>query len=401
MAGHDADLDFVGRDHARTVGPEQKRVRLAHPVPGLDHVAHRNALGDADHQVQARIDRLVDRRRGKRRRHVDDADGRAGRLFRLAHRPEDRDALEILAGLFRIHPGDEAVLAVGVIAAHPRVELSRLAGDSLRDHLGILVDQDAHLFVAPAQAGAQLGLLRNLIVEILPIRIHLLDQIHFPVAPPFFNLLFSGYCCDDRFMTLEPDQARNSMLRSKTGHAMRSVLPCPAQQVVCDSHVQRAIGLASKNIYVTSRFAHRALPDALVRQPWAPACAGATKFGYLPFAAATTFSAALAMLSALMMGKPDSARIFLPSSSLVPFMRTTSGTLSCTSRAAAITPLAIVSHFMMPPKILTRMAFRPGFFSMILNASVTFSAVAPPPTSRKFAGSPPNSLMVSMVAMAR
>ena len=30
-----------------------------------------------------------------------------------------------------------------------------------------------------------------------------------------------------------------------------------------------------------------------------------------------------------------------------------------------------------------------------------FSAVAPPPTSRKLAGSPPNSLMVSMVAMAR
>ena len=38
---------------------------------------------------------------------------------------------------------------------------------------------------------------------------------------------------------------------------------------------------------------------------------------------------------------------------------------------------------------------------MILNASVTFSGVAPPPTSRKPAGSPPYSLMVSMVAMAR
>ena len=37
---------------------------------------------------------------------------------------------------------------------------------------------------------------------------------------------------------------------------------------------------------------------------------------------------------------------------------------------------------------------------MILNASVTFSAVAPPPTSRKFAGSAPNSLMVSIVAIA-
>ena len=38
---------------------------------------------------------------------------------------------------------------------------------------------------------------------------------------------------------------------------------------------------------------------------------------------------------------------------------------------------------------------------MILNAAVTRSAVALPPTSRKLAGEPPNSLMVSIVAMAR
>ena len=90
-----------------------------------------------------------------------------------------------------------------------------------------------------------------------------------------------------------------------------------------------------------------------------------------------------------MIGRPDSARIFLPSSTLVPSRRTTSGTLSETWRAAWTTPLAIVSHFMMPPKMFTRIAFSPGFFSMILKASVTFSAVAPPPTSRKFAGLPP------------
>ena len=38
---------------------------------------------------------------------------------------------------------------------------------------------------------------------------------------------------------------------------------------------------------------------------------------------------------------------------------------------------------------------------MILNASLTWLAVAPPPTSRKLAGEPPCSLMMSMVAMAR
>ena len=108
-----------------------------------------------------------------------------------------------------------------------------------------------------------------------------------------------------------------------------------------------------------------------------------------------------AMLSAEMIGRPESLRIFLPRSSLVPFMRTTSGTESFTSRAAATTPVAMVSHFMMPPKMLTRIAFTFVFDSMILNAAVTFSAVAPPPTSRKLAGAPPNSLIVSIVAMAR
>jgi hypothetical protein len=49
--------------------------------------------------------------------------------------------------------------------------------------------------------------------------------------------------------------------------------------------------------------------------------------------AATIFWAASAILSALMMGRPLSASIFLPSSSLVPFMRTTSGTLRFTRLA--------------------------------------------------------------------
>ena len=38
---------------------------------------------------------------------------------------------------------------------------------------------------------------------------------------------------------------------------------------------------------------------------------------------------------------------------------------------------------------------------MILKAAVTFSSSAPPPTSRKFAGRPPESLMMSIVAIAR
>ena len=51
--------------------------------------------------------------------------------------------------------------------------------------------------------------------------------------------------------------------------------------------------------------------------------------GYLaPFASATTFCAPSAMSLAVVTARPDSASIFLPSSTLVPSSRTTSGTLS-------------------------------------------------------------------------
>src|SRR6185312_12250133 len=116
--------------------------------------------------------------------------------------------------------------------------------------------------------------------------------------------------------------------------------------------------------------------------------------------ALTTFSAASARFSADRMGRPDSRRIFLPSSTLVPSSRTTSGTCRLISRAAATTPSAMTSQRMMPPKMFTRMPSTLGSERMILKAAVTRSLVAPPPTSRKLAGAPPYSLMMSMVAIA-
>ena len=83
-------------------------------------------------------------------------------------------------------------------------------------------------------------------------------------------------------------------------------------------------------------------------------------------------------------------------------------------------PLAMMVQSTMPPKMLTRMTCTWGSDVMILNACVTYAndqngfkflsdtgnrltvaSEAPPPTSRKLAGVPPCSLMMSMVAMAR
>src|SRR5207248_1414294 len=118
-------------------------------------------------------------------------------------------------------------------------------------------------------------------------------------------------------------------------------------------------------------------------------------------AAATALRAASPRSSAGMMGRPDLRKSAFPCSTLVPSRRTTSGTPKWTCFAAAMIPAAMMSHLMMPPKMLTRTACTCGSERSNLNAAVTFASSAPPPTSRKLAGIPPALLMMSMVAMAR
>jgi hypothetical protein len=123
--------------------------------------------------------------------------------------------------------------------------------------------------------------------------------------------------------------------------------------------------------------------------------------GAPPPAAATTLRAASPISSAVMKLSPDWRSISLPLSSLFPFIRITTGICTFKSLTAAITPSARTSQRRMPPKMLMRTAFTSGSASRMRNAFRICSALAPPPTSRKFAGLPPASLMMSMVAMAR
>src|SRR5687768_9041886 len=118
----------------------------------------------------------------------------------------------------------------------------------------------------------------------------------------------------------------------------------------------------------------------------------------VPPAAATAFAAASSSESAVM--RFASARIGFASSELVPTMRTTMGTSRVRRERASTMPRATSSPRVMPPKMLIRIAFTFGSSRMILKAAATRSALAPPPMSRKFAGSPPASLTRSMVVMA-
>src|SRR5690348_2576350 len=118
-------------------------------------------------------------------------------------------------------------------------------------------------------------------------------------------------------------------------------------------------------------------------------------------AAATAFCAASFRSLAGVILRPELPSNSRPFSTLVPSRRTTTGIFKPTSLTAAMMPSAIRSQRTMPPKMLTRMQLTLGEERISLNAAVTRSFVAPPPTSRKLAGSPPASLITSMVAIAR
>ena len=68
---------------------------------------------------------------------------------------------------------------------------------------------------------------------------------------------------------------------------------------------------------------------------------------------------------------------------------------------ASTIPWATRSQRTIPPKILTKIAFTFGSLKINLNAVSTLLASAVPQTSKKFAGSPPDCLIKSIVAIAK
>ena len=89
-ARHDADLAFIGRDDARAVGADQARGRAGQGRLDADHVVDRNAFGNADHQLDARIGGLEDGIGRSNSRHINHAGGGAGLTHGVARSVEHR-----------------------------------------------------------------------------------------------------------------------------------------------------------------------------------------------------------------------------------------------------------------------------------------------------------------------
>ena len=114
-----------------------------------------------------------------------------------------------------------------------------------------------------------------------------------------------------------------------------------------------------------------------------------------------SFPLRLSCPSATVKFRPESRRISWPCLHVGAFHAYDDGNLEFQLFAAFTTPLASTSQRRMPPKMFTKTPFTFGSLSRMRKAFFTCSSEAPPPTSRKFAGLPPLSLMMSMVAMAR
>ena len=131
-------------------GPMRIELGALEGALDLHHVEDRDALGDADDELELGVDRLEDGVGGEGRRHVDRGGGGAGRLLGLGDGVEDRQADVGLAALSgrdaADHPG---AVGDGLLG----VEGALGAGEALADDRGVLVDEDGHQLSLPFEGG--------------------------------------------------------------------------------------------------------------------------------------------------------------------------------------------------------------------------------------------------------
>ena len=135
---HLARADDAGAVRAEDAGAGEVALHLVEE-PGLVLGGH--ALGDARRRARCRASAASSTAALHARRGDEDArHGGAGGLLGVGDRGEDRDAVDVGAGLLRVGAGHHLGAVVPVAQA---VEAALRAGEALVDDLGVLVDEDA------------------------------------------------------------------------------------------------------------------------------------------------------------------------------------------------------------------------------------------------------------------
>ncbi len=107
VSWHDADLGLPRRDKSWTIRADQPAMAFIQSFFDLDHVQHRNPLGDADDQVNAVGDIFQHRVFGKFSGNINDRRIGAGRFFRFFDAVKYRYPLNALSALARRDPADD------------------------------------------------------------------------------------------------------------------------------------------------------------------------------------------------------------------------------------------------------------------------------------------------------
>ena len=135
-------LAAAGGDDAGAVRSQQSGLLAFHGALRLDHVLHRDELGDADDQIQFGIDRLEDGIGRHRGRNEHDRNGGSGLGGGLEAGIEDGDLVfEGLAALAGHHAGDNLG---AILQAQPGVLRAEPARDALHHHLGRRRNENGH-----------------------------------------------------------------------------------------------------------------------------------------------------------------------------------------------------------------------------------------------------------------
>ena len=138
-ARRDAEFRLPGGEEAGAVRPDETGLFALHVAAYLHHVEHGDVLGDADDEVELRINRLEDGVRRKACGDVDDGCRCARCLDGVGDGVEDGDAVNLLACL----AGGDACDDLRAVGEHLlRVEHRCLARDALDDDFGVLIDHD-------------------------------------------------------------------------------------------------------------------------------------------------------------------------------------------------------------------------------------------------------------------
>src|SRR6185369_846730 len=92
--------------------------------------------------------------------------------------------------------------------------------------------------------------LNDRLIQIVPLRILRLDQVHLPVPIPFLDLLFTRDRPDGCLVHLEPDQPMNAVVLAESGDYVVLVLPHAPNQIVRNPDVQSLVHARGEDVHV-------------------------------------------------------------------------------------------------------------------------------------------------------